>query len=189
MSKVGEIKRRWSANDTPTEDDNWRHDNGRDTQNVMSTIGWIPTCSCYGVEIPEKIRLPEMPEDAVEPFECEACGGTGQEPALPMFPEMETPCRKCKGKGQKPGNDLWERWKAECDEAQANRLAVLESIRDLNLPTVPCVVLDIFVGSGTTMLEAVRLGRRGWGIELSRDYCDKHIIPRLEEPIAVEMQL
>jgi len=154
-----------------------------------TTLGWIPSCSCYGVEIPEKFRLPDEPDDAVEPFECEACGGSGLEEPLPMFPDMETPCHKCKGKGQRPGNDVWEQWQAECAEAQANRMAVLESIKDLNLPTVPCVVLDPFCGSGTTPIEAVRLGRNGWGIELSKDYCDEHIIPRMEKPIAMEMTL
>jgi hypothetical protein len=35
---------------------------------------------------------------------------------------------------------------------------------------VPCVVLDPFVGSGTTAIVAVRLGRRAVGIDLSPEY-------------------
>jgi site-specific DNA-methyltransferase (adenine-specific) len=41
------------------------------------------------------------------------------------------------------------------------------------------VVLDPFVGSGTTVASAISHGRVGWGIELSKDYLDKYAIPRL----------
>lgn len=33
-------------------------------------------------------------------------------------------------------------------------------------PPVPCVVLDPFLGSGTSAMVALRLGREGWGVEL-----------------------
>jgi len=56
-------------------------------------------------------------------------------------------------------------------------------------PPVPATVLDPFLGSGTTAEVAIRLGRRAVGIELSQDYCDEHIIPRLEQPLQMEMAL
>jgi DNA modification methylase len=45
---------------------------------------------------------------------------------------------------------------------------------------VPAVALDPFVGSGTTLLEARRLGRRGIGLDASRTYLRREATPRLE---------
>ena len=41
---------------------------------------------------------------------------------------------------------------------------------DCNADKVPCVVLDIFAGSGTTLRVASKLGRKGIGIELNPEY-------------------
>ena len=43
---------------------------------------------------------------------------------------------------------------------------------------VPCVVLDPFVGSGTTVATSLQLGRFGVGIDLSEVYLKDHAIPR-----------
>jgi DNA modification methylase len=56
-------------------------------------------------------------------------------------------------------------------------------------PVDPCTVLDLFAGTFTTGEVAIRLGRRAVGIELSKAYCDDHIIPRLEQPLQMEMAL
>jgi len=54
------------------------------------------------------------------------------------------------------------------------RMAVTERARLLKkwsaLPAAPCIVLDPFAGSGTALMVALRLGREGWGIELSPKY-------------------
>lgn len=58
--------------------------------------------------------------------------------------------------------------------------AVLERI--LKVSSNPGdLVLDPFAGSGTTCAVALKLGRRTWGIELSEDYLDSIIIPRLSK--------
>lgn len=43
----------------------------------------------------------------------------------------------------------------------------------------PAVVLDPFVGSGTTALVALALGRHFTGIDLSEDYLANHVVPRV----------
>ena len=42
---------------------------------------------------------------------------------------------------------------------------------DTSAPTRPAVVLDPFGGTGTVALVARVLGRQGWHVDLSRDYC------------------
>lgn len=48
----------------------------------------------------------------------------------------------------------------------------------------PCVVLDPFVGSGTSVSTALQLGRAGVGIDLSDTYLRENAIPRIEAAIA-----
>jgi DNA modification methylase len=62
-----------------------------------------------------------------------------------------------------------------------------DHVRECTLAPVPCTVLDPFLGSGTTAEVAIRLGRRAVGIELSQDYCDDHIIPRLDKDLQMEL--
>jgi len=56
-------------------------------------------------------------------------------------------------------------WEATCD------CGVEES--------VPCVVLDPFVGSGTACCVAIEKGRRSIGIDLSEEYLREQAIPRI----------
>jgi site-specific DNA-methyltransferase (adenine-specific) len=44
----------------------------------------------------------------------------------------------------------------------------------------PCIVLDPFMGSGTTAAVALEHGRHCWGIDLSEQYLLKNAIPRIE---------
>ena len=47
------------------------------------------------------------------------------------------------------------------------------------------IILDVFCGSGTTLLAAERTGRRGYGIELDPRYCDV-IIQRMQATTGIE---
>ena len=49
----------------------------------------------------------------------------------------------------------------------------------------PCVVLDPFVGSGTTVATALTLGRAGVGVDLSEVYLRDNAVPRIEEAMGL----
>jgi DNA modification methylase len=49
---------------------------------------------------------------------------------------------------------------------------------DCNTETVPCTVLDPFIGSGTTCAVAIANGRRSIGIDLSERYLRENAVPR-----------
>jgi hypothetical protein len=51
---------------------------------------------------------------------------------------------------------------------------------------VPSIVLDPFVGSGTTVATALSLGRHGIGIDLSEPYLIENAIPRIEAVLSGE---
>lgn len=48
------------------------------------------------------------------------------------------------------------------------------------LPRTPCVILDPFVGSGTSCDVALSMKLHSIGIDLNQEYLDKHAIPRIE---------
>lgn len=152
----------------------WKNGENPTTSN---TIGWLPSCSCYGgTEIP---ALPEMPEDAVGPEMCEVCGGEGEITYSGLGDGMVVPCSACAGKGMisKP-NKVWTRWQKEYAKVEEKRIALISEYEDK--PVKKAVVLDPFVGSGTTLIVARELGRSGIGIDLSQQYLIENAKSRLE---------
>jgi DNA modification methylase len=96
------------------------------------TIGWQPTCECFGKLVKQRVIDSEQTdeENASDAVETTVYG---YEPSIPLEQH----------------------------------------------PIVPCKVLDPFMGSGTTAVVSIQHGRIAWGIELSKQYIDLHIIPRL----------
>lgn len=150
-------------------------------------IGWLPTCACYGIPpMPEYPDEPEKPGDIDDgaPETCVKCEGLGYLPSLPMFPDDRLTCPKCDGAGGKEATPEWLAWRAEQDAWQAERERIMEEeIKPFlsaaqDLPTVPCIVMDPFSGSGTTAGVALKLGREAVAIDISAEYLREHVPER-----------
>jgi len=80
-----------------------------------------------------------------------------REPRLNRIGVIPKRDKACRMNSKNMESIVWgmKGWKANCD---------------CNAEKVPCVVLDIFAGSGTTLRVASKLGRKGIGIELNPEY-------------------
>jgi hypothetical protein len=129
------------------------------------TIGWYPTCKCNGL-----LELPKEPP---------AGGGWN------ATKEAADGTYKVQGNGC-PSDDNWDRVNGirgeDYDTWVEEVTKLCEAAKDI--PTTPCVVLDPFCGSGTTAVVALQHGRRAVGIELSKQYMDLHIIPRMNRCVS-----
>jgi len=75
--------------------------------------------------------------------------------------------RKLDGKNGQPATSTTLGWRPTC----GCKPDVYRDINSVAQP-IPATVLDPFLGSGTTLLTARKLGRHGIGIELSPEYAD-----------------
>ncbi len=142
-----------------------------------TTVGWLPSCACYGTrDVP---RYPPMPDEAEAPVYCALCGGEGQVALWGFMAGQVVDCRACRGRGLvgRP-NRAWLAWRAAWEAVNRQRAALVGQYADC--ATARAVVLDPFVGSGTTLLVARTLGRCGVGLDLSFDYLHAQARQRLQ---------
>lgn len=136
-------------------------------------LGWYPSCKCYG--LPAMLSAPSYGKDwsGVQ-------RGKGIDDAV-AGRRHARPKDRAKGVNVQPDGpyDLvresvyyeWARQAREmCRQAEEEHGDSVE----------PCVVLDPFIGSGTTSVVCVGLGRYSMGIDLSEEYLKKNAIPRIE---------
>lgn len=122
----------------------------------VKTVGWEPTCTCNGKFVKCKgTRVGygsyhDHSQDGVQ-------HGMYQDGKGPNWPLPE------------PDKEF--------------ETTVIEYVSDLPLdqhPVRPCIVLDPFMGSGTTASVALRYGRWAVGIDLNPKYLLENAIPRIE---------
>lgn len=134
---------------------------------VNKTTGWQAACNCYGVEVREGA--------------CSKCDGRG------FFSKDWSDTKKHQKEGLIGVSARIHKdrdcEKDKCETCKGTGRVIGEFPKAGE--TVPCTVLDLFCGSGTTGEVALRMGRRFIGIELNERYVRELIVPRLNgvEPL------
>jgi len=125
------------------------------------TIGWQPTCTCNG-----RFRKRKRVEYVKKSLE-----GTEEEPG-----GRDRSMKRNR-------NALTGSLDNKPRELVRKVVSYVEYVPRIPLgdhPVVPCVVLDPFIGSGTTCCVCIAEGRDSIGIDLSEDYLRKNAVPRIE---------
>lgn len=143
--------------------------------------------------------------------QCRNCGGYGIIKEYKTHNVIR--CNECKGKGKTKIKSDWDEGTGQKtyrnrnmrpDSNARNCRAVwainTKSVKNDHVAKYPeelclipieagskCgdIVLDPFCGSGTTGVVATKLGRKFWGIDLSKDYLEKIAIPRIEREVGL----
>jgi hypothetical protein len=136
-------------------------------------LGWYPSCKCYG--------LPSIPSAPVYGKDWSGVQrGKGIDDAV-AGRRHARPKDRARGVNVQPDGpyDL-VRESVYAEWVRQARELCRQAEEEYGDSVEPCVVLDPFIGSGTTAVVCLGLGRYSMGIDLSEGYLRKNAIPRIE---------
>jgi DNA modification methylase len=139
------------------------------------TLGWYPGCKCYGLPPLPKEPKPTIFKDDSHTHHKTPPGGSTPKPHK-GFGGSKHERVPAPDDGSSPEYKVWI-------SEVVKLCAAANKVWDPNDDgegegAVPCVVLDPFLGSGTTALVCLDKGRACWGIDLSKEYLDRHAVER-----------
>ena len=128
---------------------------------ATKTVAWEPTCACYNNK-QKGIDIGQAPQSFVREDKIAVLRAKSREDAVKMYPnnpeQQKEYIRHVHDHGCSDPATMGKTvaWSASCTcDASEN---------------TPCIVLDPFMGSGTTAIVAQSLGRDYIGIELNKEY-------------------
>jgi DNA modification methylase len=136
-------------------------------------LGWYPSCKCYGLP-----PMPPAPPYGKDWNGVRSGDGVSDEAAGQGGARGKDRARGVSVQPDGPDDPVRESIYAEWVK-QARELC-RQAEEEHGDSVDPCVVLDPFVGSGTTAVVCLGLGRYSIGIDLSEDYLRNNAIPRIE---------
>jgi len=97
-----------------------------------------------------------------------------------QYKQKHEPCYYCHKRGKAPQwfgptNEVtvWDHDRAPRNEYHPTQKPVALAVRAAQNSSIPGqIILDLFLGSGTTLIAAEQLGRKCYGLEIEPKYCD-----------------
>lgn len=194
FNKLGQSKRNIEGRIENRED---KEQNGRNRRTVWN-INTKPFKEAHFAVFPEKLVEPCIKAGTSEKGCCPECGN----------PKNRSVGRECTGRGYTSSNLIDGIYKKSSGKSLAQKRQGYRKLGMEGPPPlkttgwassctcqseniVPCTVLDPFMGSGTTGVVALRLGRKFIGIELNPDYIKiaENRLSGVERDVSLDMFL
>jgi DNA modification methylase len=146
-----------------------RREQGRNKRSVWE-ISTQPYPDAHFATYPEKLVEPCILAGTSEKGVCAECGKPWvRDTEIVGIPERDTRDNRI---GVIPGRDHASRMNSKAMEKVEKQFKGWKPACSCNADTVPATVLDPFVGSGTTLAVAQRLGRKGVGTDINDEYLE-----------------